>query len=330
MLSRALLFPGPLAPASHFGLTLQRHAVATGLRYAVHQLGRPLLEATPVRLLRLRLYVDGEALTSSLGCDLGGRLLASAVLDPGGEAAESLPPRLRAAVLFHRLRLRALPRRLPIGPPPGAAPDPVALWTALRAELSRSLVATSDALLGEVIAALRRRERRRLGEAVGPVLSVAARAVRTGRQPPLRRFGPPDPYRPSWARALDREAAAREALAHEPLPPADALRGRFRETYREALDRFTPGFLELARGAYERGLLAQLDDAFFLPFETADDLASPEPLRWLGPAIAANRREYLAFLQAAEPGDRLERPDASSGPPGPRPQWEWAPLLPLP
>jgi hypothetical protein len=330
VLSRALLFPGPLPPASHFGLTLQRHAVATGLRYALHQLGRPLLEAAPVRLVRLRLYLDGEPLLASLGADPGARLLGGALLDPGGEAPAPLPAKLRAAVAFHRLRLLSLPRRLPAAPPALAAADPAALWAALRADLSRWLPATSDALLAELIASLRRRERRRRGESLGPVLSSAARAARGGWRQPLRRFGPPDPLRPSWARALDREAAARQALVREPLPPADPLRGRFRETYREALDRFSPGFLELARGAYQRGLLAQLDDAFFLPFETADDLASPEPVRWLEAAIAANRREYAALLQAAEPGDRLERADAVSGPPGPRAEWEWAPLLPLP
>jgi hypothetical protein len=90
------------------------------------------------------------------------------------------------------------------------------------------------------------------------------------------------------------------------------LRGRFREVYRRALDLFTPGFVELARRACEAGVLRQLDDAFFLPLETADDLACAEPLRWLESAIAANRREYTAILGAAEPGDLLERAERSA------------------
>jgi len=325
VLSRALLFPGPLPPSSHLGLTLQRHVVGSGLRYALHQLGRPLLEHLPVRLVRLRLYLDGDGLANFLGQDAGGRLLGGALIDPGGVAGEPIPSGLRAAAAFHRSRLRIWPRGLPTA---SAAVEP--RWPALRNELTRLLRATNDAFLGEMIAALGRRERRRGGESVPPVSSRAARAVLAGERPPLSRFGPPDPYRPSWARALDREGAAREALAAGSPSPVDPLRGRFRETYRQALDLWTPGFVELARRALARGVLRQLDDAFFLPFETADDLDSAEPMEWLAAAVAGNRREYAAFLGAAEPGDLLERPEAVSGPTGPRPEWEWAPLLPLP
>jgi hypothetical protein len=326
VLSRALLFPGPLPPSSHLGLTLLRHVAGSGLRFALHQLGRPLLERVPVRLVRLRLYLDGDALAKSVGEDAAGRLLTDAVIDPGGIGGEPLPPGLHAAAAFHGLRLKLAPRRLPRVARLGAAPE----WMELRAHLTRLLPATNDAFLAEVLAALDRRERRRRGEALPPVLSRAAQAARAGGRPPLSRFGPPDPHRPSWARALDREGGAREALAGDGPRPVDGRRGRFREVYRQALDLWTPGFLELARRALERGVLKQLDDAFFLPLETADDLESPLPMEWLAAAVAGNRREYAALLGAAEPGDLLERPEAVSGPPGPRPEWEWAPLLPLP
>jgi hypothetical protein len=306
-------------------LTLQRHVVGSGMRYALHQLGRPLLERVPVRLVRLRLYLDGDGLASALGEDGGGRLLAGALTDPGGVAAEPTPAGLWAAVAFHRSRLRIWPRGLPAS---GAGTEP--RWPALRDHLTRLLRATNDAFLGEVIAALGRRERRRRGESLPPAFSRAACTVLAGGRPPLSRFGPPDPYRPSWARALDREGAAREALAAGSPSPVDPLRGQFRETYRQALDLWTPGFVELARGALERGILRELDDAFFLPFETADDLDGAEPMEWLAAAVAGNRREYAALLGAAEPGDLLERPEAVSGPTGPRAEWDWAPLLPLP
>jgi hypothetical protein len=306
-------------------LTLQRHVVGSGLRYALHQLGRPLLERVPVRLVRLRLYLDGDGLATALGQDAGARLLVGALVNPGGVAEVPIPAGLRAAVAFHRSRLRVWPRGFPAS---GADIEPQ--WPALRDHLTRLLRATNDALLGEVIAAMGRRERRRRGESLPPVSSRAARAVFAGERPPLSRFGPPDPYRPSWARALDREGAAREALSSASLAPVDPLRGRFREAYRQALDLWTPGFVELARRALEGGVLRELDDAFFLPFETADDLDGAEPMEWLAAAVAGNRREYTAFLGAAEPGDLIERPEAISGPPGPRPEWDWAPLLPLP
>jgi hypothetical protein len=319
------LFPGPLPPSSHLGLTLQRHVVGSGLRYALHQLGRPLLERVPVRLVRLRLYLDGVALAAALGDGAEARVLAAAIVDPGGAAAEPIPPGLRAAAAFHRLRLLAIPRRMPALPAMA-----VPRWPPLREALTRLLRATNDACLAEVVAALGRRERRRRGERLDPVRSRMAAAMRSGEGPPLGLFGPPDPYRPSWARDLGREGAAREALQGEPAVGADALRGRFRESLRLALDRWTPAFIELARRAQERGVLRQLDDAFFLPLETADDLDSPGPMAWLAAAVAGNRREYTAFLGAAEPGELLEKPEAISGPTGPRPEWEWAPLLPLP
>ena len=71
-LSRALLTPGPLPPLSHFGVTLLRHAVGTGLRYALYQLGLPVPEAPPVRIVRLRLYLDDARFVPLLAETPGG------------------------------------------------------------------------------------------------------------------------------------------------------------------------------------------------------------------------------------------------------------------
>ncbi len=59
-ISRSLLTPGAQPPLSQFGLTLLRHVVATSLRYSLYQLGLPLPESPPVRLLGLRLFLDAK------------------------------------------------------------------------------------------------------------------------------------------------------------------------------------------------------------------------------------------------------------------------------
>src|SRR5258706_3258425 len=56
--SRSLLLPGPLPPLSHFGITLLRYAVGTGLRYALYHLGLPLPDSPPVKIIRLRPDLD--------------------------------------------------------------------------------------------------------------------------------------------------------------------------------------------------------------------------------------------------------------------------------
>src|SRR5947199_10589898 len=92
--SRALLLPGPLPPLSHFGVTLLRHAVGTGLRYALYQLGLPIPEAPPVRIVRLRLYLDDGKLAPLLADAPGGAEVVAALSDPGGVGV--LPPGARA------------------------------------------------------------------------------------------------------------------------------------------------------------------------------------------------------------------------------------------
>jgi hypothetical protein len=326
VLSRALLTPGPLSPLSHFGLTLLRHAVGTGLRFALHQLGLPLPESPPVRIVRLRLYLDGEAIVGLLGAAAGGDEVAAALLYPGGAAGAPLPTALAAAAAFHRLRLRLVPRRLPGAEKVAAVPA----WSAFREILSRGLPATSDALLAEILVALQRRARRRAGQVAPPCLSRAVARARRGSAVALDRFGAPDPRLASWAAAPAERETASAALGGGPFPPADSLRGRFRETYRRLLDRLRPSYLGLARRAVERGLVENVEDAFFLPFDVAEDLESNEPLRWLAPAVAANRREHEAALRAGEPDDLLRGDGEAVGPCGPRAEWASAPLLPLP
>ena len=75
-LSRSLLTPGPQPPVSHFGLTLLRHVIATALRYSLYQLGMPVPDAPPIRILSLRLYLEATPLRALLG-DLAGEASAS-------------------------------------------------------------------------------------------------------------------------------------------------------------------------------------------------------------------------------------------------------------
>ena len=227
--SRALLFPGPLAPLSHFGVTLLRHAVASGLRYSFYHLGLPLPEPPPLRIVGLRLYLDGPALAGLVAAEPGGPAVAAAALDPAGEGG--WPPgsgRVRAAAAFHRLRLlaeRQPPRRARAAPA-----DPERLWRHFRGELSRLLAATNEALLAEIVCSLARRARRAAGKEAPPCLSLAAWRLCRGGRVPLGRFGPPDPLRPSWARAPGARAAGargdrRRAAAAPRSAPRPLSRG---------------------------------------------------------------------------------------------------------
>lgn len=339
-LSRALLTPGPLPPLSHLGLTLLRHTVATGLRYALFHLGLPVPEAPPVRAVRLRLYLDGGKLDKLLRGAPGGVEVAAALLDPGGAGA--LPPgagKLAAAATLHRARLRlARPpaARLPVraaatgkarpssGLDPGEEP-----WPLFQRELSRMLRRTNDALLAELLAALDRRARRAQGQDLPPTPSRAAAALLAGRSMPLERFGIPDPLAPSWAAQPGTAERARAALAG-PIR-GDRLRGAFRETYRAALTRLAPLLAAHAAAAVASGFLEKEEDAYFLPLDLQEDLASPAHptrLRWVEAAVRDNRAEREALLAAPEPADLLHTglettADSST-------LWDLTPLLPLP
>lgn len=292
--------PGPLPPLSHLGATLLRHAVGTGLRYALYQLGLPLPESPPVRIVRLRLYLDGGKLEKLLRDAPEGMEVMAALLEPGGAGAR---PRLgsgagRAAVAaaLHRVRLHLARRpaaRLPaVGPTvPGEEP-----WGRFLRELSRLLRITNDALLAEVLASLDRRARRARGEEVPPALSRSAADLLAGRRTPLERFGVPDPLVPSWA--------ARPELG-EQARPAHPLRGSFRETYRAALTRLGPLVAAHASAAVRRGHIEKEGDAYFVPLDLQTDLAGQPRPRWVAQAVRDNRTERDSLLTAPEPAEAL-------------------------
>jgi hypothetical protein len=313
-------------------VTLLRHAVGTGLRYALYLLGLPVPEAPPVRIVRLRLYLDDVKLGDLLGNVPGGEEVAAALSDPGG--AGSLPRSARAlaaAAAFHRLRLH-LPRPTGAGrPTEGAASgSPERLVERFRVELSRGLPHTNEALLADLLSALARRARRARGEAVPPALSRAAGRLLAGRRVDLHRFGPPDLLLPSWAETPDRAAAARGALASRELPPADPLRGRFREAYRALLDRLLPLYRATADAAVTRGLLDSPEDAFFLPLDLAGDLAQERKPVWLEAAVRSNRAEHEGLRRTAAPPDRVTGPEENTVSLGVSREWEMGPVLPLP
>ncbi len=300
-----------MPPHSHFGVTLLRHVVATGLRSALHRLGLPLIAAAPVRIVELRLYLDRDALARELGDAPGAAAAIAALLDPGG-AAQPTPgsARLAGAGLLHRLRLgRSAPPRPPV--------------EELRATLSALLPALSDAVLAEILGALARRRDRAAGKQRPNCLGREAWRFWNGLPARLERLGPPEALLPSWATS---GAPAPPPPAGEP-PPKNRHRGRFREQYRAALDLLTPIYRRLAEEATERGLLDDPSDAFFLPLDLADDLAANHRPDWLAPAVAANRREYMACRTRPSPPDRID-PD---GDPGGDPEtWDLCPLNPLP
>src|SRR6185295_18173213 len=310
--SRALLLPGPLPPLSHFGVTLLRHAVGTGLRYALYHLGLPLPEVPPVKIIRLRLYLDARELRSLLTSVPGGADVVAALLEPGelGSLPATARP-LAAALSFHRMRL--LPFRVPADRPAGldGKETPEDLWRRFRDRLTRVLGRANDALLADLISSLDRRTLRARGEDVPPVLSQGAWTLRTRGRADLRRFGLPDPLAPCWAEQPQLAFAARHALEPHPLPGHDRYRAR-------------------AGSAAGRGFLAEPDDAFFLPLEAAEDLAAARKPAWIEDAVRGNRAEYESLRKAAEPLDLMSEKQEMAPTSGERPEWAWAPLLPLP
>jgi hypothetical protein len=326
--SRALLLPGPLPPISHFGVTLLRHAVGSGLRYALYHLGLPVPETPPVEIIRLRLYINAKALRPLLTPAPGGADVVAAILEPGGTGSRPAEARtLVDALSFHRLRL--LPFRVPARRHVElrGQETPEELWGRFRQRLDRVLRRTNDALLADLISSIDRRALRARGEAVPPVLSRAAWNLRTRGRGNLRRFGLPDVMVPSWEEEPALCEGTRHALAPHSVPGHDRYRGRFREAWRVALSELAPIYRALAASAVHHGLLKEPDDAFFLPFEAVCQLARGQR-SWL--EAMDNRAEYADARKAAEPFDVLSDRQETSPMEGERPEWAWAPLLPLP
>jgi hypothetical protein len=329
--SRSLLTPGPMPPLSHLGITLLRHAVGTGLRYALYHLGLPLPDAPPVRTVRLRPYLYGKDLRPLLADAPGGEEVLGALLEPEGQARyPAVPQRLAASLAFHRMRLLRFSPPSRHGPEPRGDESPEELWEMFRSSLTRLLPRVGDALLADLISALNRRTARAAGEDVPPVLSRAAWNLRSRGRANLALFGLPDILVPSWADAPERAEAARNALAGQQVHGHDRYRGRFRESWRAALDRLSPIYELYARKAAGRGLLDSPEDACFLPFDLAGDLTAPTRPGWLEAAVRNNRVEYDSLRRALEPLDRMTERQEMAELGGDRPEWEWGPLLPLP
>jgi hypothetical protein len=338
---RRLLLPGSYPPLTHLGATLLRHATHTALRYGLYQLGETLPESPPTRFVALRLYLDAVALDRVLTGPTSKEILG-ALLDPGGVAAVPLPLRLRGALWFHRRRLRVKAsapgrllanaparRRIDRGQPnPGLAGgvDRASESDRPSAVLSRGLPALGEALLGDLLAALDRRQQRAAGREVARVQSAEAARFLRAAPVDLTRLGLPDPVAASWSHAIPAgasETPGPEVLAHG---LEHRLRGGFREQYRHLLDLVRPSLLALGDRAVARGYLASRDDLFFVPFELIDDLDGSTRPNWLQAAVASNRAEWEELSGRNAPTDTLGNVE-----PEPRVDLspELAPLVPL-
>jgi len=329
--SRALLVPGPLPPLSHLGVTLFRHAAGTSLRYVLYHLGLPVPETPPFKTIRLRLYLDARELRNLLTHTPGGEDVVAALLEPGGRGMLPQAARpLSAALGFHRLRLLRFRPPSPRLLAPRGDESPQELWKRFRTHLSRLLPRVNDALLADVIASVNRRAARTSGEPLPPVLSRYAWELRTGGEVDLRLFGLPDLLAPSWAESPAQARAALQALQPHEVPGHDRYRGRFREAYRALLSQLAPLFRALAQSAVDRGFLTRPEDAYFLPFDLAGDLAADKKPAWLEEGLHNNRVEFDSLRRAAEPLDLMSEKQEMAPVASERPEWEWSPLLPLP
>ena len=337
--SRTLTLPGPLAPSSHLGITLQRHLLASALRYTLYHLGLPLPEKPPVRIEKLRLYLETKPLVALLEGTPGGEEIAAALVDPGGAGAAPRRTRVGTALVLHRFRLwRFRPPRPGVVSPAGGAPASEGsrseLFAAFRRELTFLAPALGSALLAETIASVERRSKRlklaEEGESLEPSRSQWAQRFSAGRQIPFFGFGSPDLRDPSWAEEVGRAALAREG-AHDSagdVVPVHRYRGRYRLALRAGLDRLRPLYLALARKAEERGVLERADDAFFFPLDLAEDLTYKRRPDWLDGAVATNRAELVRLFDGPEPPDILNTDSPSVEPR--QALWGVAPLLAMP
>lgn len=307
--SRTLLLPGPQPPLSHFGATLLRHVVVTGLRYSLYHLGMPLPVRPPIRIERLRVELDRTALEKLLAGTAGGAAVTAALTDPEGtDAGEQRPI---GAAFFHRIRLR-WGRRSPLPAPPALqGVSRPGLESGFRDLLTRSLPRLNDAMLTEIVAAMRRRRQRRRRDVPAVHGHEADRFLRGARYRG-ERLGRLDPLLPSWRD----EAPSIDRAVVEPGAPHRDRRGVFRETYREALDRLRPTLRALGDLARDEGIVDHADDLFFLPMELLGDLTLAARPAWLDGAVLRNRAEYFGLEREAD--EEL------------RARWAAAPLHPLP
>ncbi len=329
--SRSLLLPGPQPPLSHFGATLLKHVITTGVRFAFHSLGAPMPEGAPVRIVGLRVFLDRDRLGEISSDGPAAEALLGACLDPGGRRAI---PRgaLRGALAFHRtrLRLRFARRPRPVAAPPGESS--AQLWELFRSAVAAFQPTLDDALLGELVASFERRAERERGRRLGRCLGREAFAVHTGARADLSSLGVVDPMTDPWSDSEGVEQVVARRLDEVPaLGDADRahpLRGEFREAYRRALNPIRATYLRLASDARRRGLIEEVGDAFFVPFELTRDLAGDRAPDWLRPAVTSNRAEYQSLLERGSPGETIT-PATADATIQDREDWMLSPIWPL-
>jgi hypothetical protein len=109
-----------------------------------------------------------------------------------------------------------------------------------------------------------------------------------------------DPLQPSWAAHPERLQRVLEGVDRGSLPCRPSDRGRFREAYRQFLSDTRPLLQRLGERAVEDGVLDHDDDLFFIPFQLCEELVEDHRPSWVEGAVATNRREYEAALEAPE------------------------------
>ena len=326
-LSRSLLTPGPQPPISHFGLTLLRHVVATALRYSLYQLGMPVPDAPPIRILSLRLYLDATPLEKLLGDPPGGERLLAALLQPSAGISATLPTSIRAAATLHRLRLRlGLHRRRRGRPIDAEGSLRERLWGSFEDRLQRSQPRLGDAMLNEILAVLRQQDVAPEEPAV--FLGRQAWKALSGGRCDYSQLGPLDPLHPSWAEDEQRYANLLGKVRPMPMPTLRAgSRGSFREAYRGFLSEVRPSLSALGENAEAEGVVERGEDLFFIPLQLCDELLGERRPTWLDAAVATNRQEYEGLLRAPEHADEIHGSPALAEPVDRSADWQLAPVL---
>jgi hypothetical protein len=328
-ISRSLVTPGPMLPSTHFGITLFRHVVSTGLRYSLYQLGMPIPDAPPVRLTGLRLFLDSVPLNDLLAEADGGAAILRALLSPSSCAVEELPQRPAIAAALHRTRLRWLSRPASRLSLPDSSASRRDLWRDFEGGLRARVPFLSDALLRDLLAVLQRQRVRLRGVEPGPAFGRELWKLRSGRRPRLESLGPMDPLQPSWAADPERLRDLLEGLDAGRLPPRPSDRGRFREAYRQFLSDTRPLLRRLGEQAVLDGVLDRPDDLFFMPFKLCEELVEDHRPSWVEGAVATNRREYETALEAPELPAEVEGSPAFEERTDRREEWELATLEPV-
>lgn len=282
MLSRQLVLPGELRAMTHLGCTLARHCLQASLRYGRYHLGLAVPTVTKVPIVHLRPYFEGDPRDP----------FDDLILDPGADAAPSLAPRVAAALRFHALRLRLLPRRTPAAHEIGTGTQS---WPALRPRISDWVPLLGDALLMDLAGVRKRRRARSRGKTRPPCSSPRTTRWLAAPEPPT----------------MDVGVAGRECdIDPASLPDPDPPRGALRDAWLTAVADLRPRLREFGLEAERCGLISAPDDIFFLPFDHLDVLAGERAPQWLASAIDANRGEWSALAESEAPPERLEEPTA--------------------